>query len=216
MGYLRPEWRYIVNYANSYNIGPFLARFVGQHPFVISRVGDIRLLASPLRQAVIDAVAANGPLTVAEIGRLLRRRPDRVYYHVKLLARAGMLVASAGQSSSGRSEARFDVPGRPLMLLYDPASPANRREVARVVAAMLRGAGRDFRKGFLAEDVVVTGPRRNLWAGRVQGNLTAVELTEANVLIDRLSQLMHGSSHRVSSRTRLHQLTWVLSPGEDT
>src|SRR5687768_14969162 len=45
---------------------------------IIDHPGAIRLLASPFRQAILDAISADGPLSVAELSAVFRRPPDRL------------------------------------------------------------------------------------------------------------------------------------------
>lgn len=176
---------------------------------VIDRPAAIRLLASPLRQAMLDVIAAEGPLSVAELSRLLRSPADRLYYHVKRLTAVGLLVVSPGRGS--RSEARFDVPGRPMHVRYQPDSASNRRAVVRVAEGMLRAARRDFARGFRA-GVEGEGPKRRLWASRVEGNLTSTEIARLNRLLSAALTLVLSARRRGGPTARGHQLTWVSSP----
>jgi hypothetical protein len=137
---------------------------------------------------------------------------DRLYYHVKLLQRAGLIVANGGKAANGRSEAKFDVPGRPVYLRYDPASAANRRAVGKVVESILRTARRDFVRALTDPAVKVSGKDRNLWTARIHGNLSKRDLVEVNDLFHQLITLMSRSSGKLPPRGKLHQLTFSFSP----
>jgi DNA-binding transcriptional ArsR family regulator len=176
---------------------------------VIEKPEAIRLLASPLRQAMLDAVAAEGPLSVAELSRLLRRPADRLYYHVKRLAAVGLLVDSFDDGS--RAEARFDVPGRPMYIRYRPESAGNRRAVVRVAEAMLRAARRDFARGF-RPGVESEGAKRRLWASRVEGDLTPNDMARLNRLLSAALELVLSARRHSDPRARRQQLTWISSP----
>lgn len=179
--------------------------------YVIRDVKAVRLLGSPLRQALLDWIAARGPATVAELSDHLGKPADRLYYHVRLLERAGLLVAEETQATNGRSEARFDVPGRPLVLEYQPASPSNRRAVRRVIAGVLRSARSDFDHAIADADVRVDGPSRELWAGRMEALLTPDDLETVNDLLKKIFRLMQESSAPAPD-AKPYQLSWVLSP----
>jgi DNA-binding transcriptional ArsR family regulator len=181
-------------------------------PYVIERRGAIRVLASPFRQAILDTVSADGPLSVAQLSDVLRRRPDRLYYHVKRLLGAGLLIPAP--DTAGGREARFEVAGRPMFIRYDPADAANRRAVVGVMEAMLRAARRDFTRGFKA-GVEAEGPRRRLWVSRVEGTLTATEIQRLNRLLTAAIALVMSGRRRPGRGARLHQLTWVSSPGRE-
>ena len=181
-------------------------------PHVIERHGAIRLVASPLRQAILDAVSADGPLSVADLSEMCHRPPDRLYYHVKRLLAAGLLIPAP--EDAGAREARFDVAGRPMYIRYDPGNAANRGAVVGVMNGMLRAARRDFSRGFRA-GVAGNGPRRRLWVSRVEGTLTDAEIERLNRLLFAAIALVMSGRRRPGRGARVHQLTWVSSPGRE-
>ena len=148
----------------------------------IERVEQVRALESTVCQEIVDLVGAAGPCSVREMAGFMGRRPDSLYYHVRKLSAAGLLVDRGIRGSGRRAEAMYDVPGRPLRLAYDPSDPENVRAVSRVVASMLRSANRDFRGGFRPDLAVVEGDERNLWAARMKGWLSVDDLAELNTL----------------------------------
>jgi hypothetical protein len=154
----------------------------------------IAALASPVRQEIIDTVEALGSATIAEIAVQLGRPADGLYYHVRRLVRAGLLV---GNGSGYRTP-------RPLRLDYDRDPAA----VRRVIASMLRIARRDFDAGFAG--ATTRGPRRSLWAGRATGWVGVRELAEINTLIARIDKLLHRPRRRDSDQ--LASWCFVLAP----
>src|SRR5689334_6560879 len=159
----------------------------------ISDAAAIAALASPVRQELFDTLEAlGGVATIAELAEQLGRPADGLYYHVDLLRRAGLLVAApAGRSRAGRSERRYRIPARPgrVGLGYRPREPRNVAAVRAVVGGMLRIARRDFDRA-LVGDVVVDGPRRELWAARGTGWVSDAELAALNRLLVQLTQLL--------------------------
>src|SRR5262245_7878876 len=101
--------------------------------YQIRDVRAIRALSSPLRQSILDLVVGRGPLSVADLAKELSRPADRLYYHVRVLQRAGLLLARPDVAGSGRAETRFDVPGRPMLLKYTPDVTSRRRAITRVI-----------------------------------------------------------------------------------
>jgi hypothetical protein len=179
-----------------------------QQPHVIRDVKAIRLLGSPLRQAILDWIAASGAATVAELSEHLRRPADRLYYHVRLLERAGLLVGHESAAPSGRAEMRFDVPGRPMLLQYEPS---NRRAVKTVIAGVLRSARSDFNTSLADSAVRVDGPARELWAGRIEALLTPDDVERLNAAIGQVFAALGQSSSRATD-AKVYQFTWVMSP----
>lgn len=188
----------------------------------IERLEQVRVLESTVCQEIVDLVDAAGPCSVGEMAGYMGRRPDSLYYHVRKLNAAGLLLDRGVRGSGRRAETVYDVPGRPLRLAYDPSDPDNVRAVGRVVASMLRSANRDFGAGFRPELAVVEGEQRNLWAARMNGWLSEDDVAELNSLLNRILDLFQrskgaeaaGQRPEPASRSsrRLHSLSWVLAP----
>jgi len=178
--------------------------------YYIKDAARIRLLASPLRQAILDWIVSSGPATVAQLAERLSRPADRLYYHVRLLVRAGLLVEQ--QARGDRIEAVYDVPGRPMLLDYGDARDG-RRAVTRVVDALMRNAQRDFRRAADDTTLRVKGARRELWSGRSEGLLGPDEIAAVNAHLTAAAEIMRNA---VGSKTRkgrkAYQLTFSLSP----
>lgn len=173
---------------------------------IVERADHIALLASPARQELVDTLdALGGEATVAELAVQLGRPVAGLYYHLQLLARAGLIEQLAGDGSARR----YRVPPA-LRLRYRPGPTANARAVTRFAGGMLRVALRDFAAAIRDPRVIADGPRRMLWAARVKGWVGRAELTEINRLIARLAMLV--SPERAPGRDRLVALTWVLAP----
>jgi hypothetical protein len=184
----------------------------------ISDAKAIRLLGSPLRQAIIDRIVSGGPTSVAQLAGSLSRPADRLYYHIKLLVRAGLLVERA--AIGGRVEAAYDVPGRPMLLDYGSTVGKQRRAVARVVDALMRSGQRDFRRSVSDKSLRVEGPLRELWSGRAEGLLSPADLAALNKHLQAAVMVLLRAEHAPASRPasqrsaprKRYQLTWSLSP----
>jgi hypothetical protein len=178
--------------------------------YVITDIKAVRLLAAPVRQAILDLIVATGPMTVAALSAALDRRADRLYYHVKLLVSAGLLVPRAPGAGPGRQESSFDVPGRPMVLQYQPSSRPHRRAVTRVVGSLLRSASRDFSEALAAPGVRTSGARREVWSGRVEALLPAKDIETLNRLLGRLHSFMqeHRPPRKGAKRV---QFTWAMT-----
>ena len=177
---------------------------------VIEEPAQIRLLASPARQDIVDTLEAfGGEATVAAIAAQLGRPSDGLYYHLRLLVRGGLLV-ELPDDGEGRRYRTLAPRGTRLRLRYRPGKTPNARAVATVAAGMLRTARREFAAGIRHEDVVTEGAARTLWASRAKGWLTGRDLAEANRLLARLNDLFVGG--RAPRGGTLVSLTFVLAP----
>lgn len=179
---------------------------------VVEHPREVELLASPIRQEIVDTLEAlGGTAPVAALAAQLGRPADGLYYHLRLLAAGGLLEELPADAEGRRYRTRAaGRRKRHMQLRYRPGTTANARAVARVAAGMLRIAGRDFEAGMGDADAVVAGPRRQLWAARTKGWVGPAEIEEINRLLARLGELLRQP--RDARRTRLLSLTWVLAP----
>lgn len=178
-------------------------------PYLIETLPQLRALRSPARQEVLDAVQAAGPCSIAELGSLLGRAPDSLYYHVKSLLRLGLLTETP--SGRPRPATLLDVPGRPMRIRYRP-DPASRRALQAAVASMLRLTARDFTGGLQSPLATTEGPARNLWAARVKGRLTPAQTARLSALLHEASQLVVEASRSPHARNPLLAFTFCLTP----
>lgn len=170
----------------------------------------IRLLASPVRQELVDTLASlGGEAAVAELSEQLGRPADGLYYHLQLLAESGLLREREG--SAGERIFRLAGAGdAPLRLAYDLASEEARDALAAYAKGLAQIAERDFQAALNQPGTVVEGDGRQLWAARNKGWLSDAELAEANALLERLCDLL--SRPRDASRNRPMSLAFVLAP----
>ncbi len=169
----------------------------------------IGLLASPVRQDIVDTLAAlDGEADVATVAGELGRAADGLYYHFELLADAGLItrVDADGDARRYRIGTR---PGTALRLAYEPGGECA-EAVQAVVARQLQAAGRDFRAAVARNGVRTRGPDRELWAGRSRGWLDEAGLREANELLERLQALLQGP--RQPGQDQLFSLSFVMAP----
>jgi len=178
-------------------------------PFVATSARQLRTLASPVREEIIDAVSLIGPCTVTEMSRFLGRSRHALYYHVRAMRRVGLLLET--QASSRRAVAQYDLPGRPFSVQYDLTTPGIRRAVIALAHIRLRSAARGFVRACDAKLATTHGARRNLWVTHWKGWLSDQELEEVNRLLKRLVRLLsHEPGER--RRRRAHELTFALAP----
>jgi DNA-binding transcriptional ArsR family regulator len=177
----------------------------------VSDRGQIRLLSSPVRQEILDTIAAlGGEASVAELADELGRPADGLYYHLKTLVRGGLVRSAEVVKGEERLFKLVTGAGRPLRLTYDLGHDGNARELDAFARGLLQIAGRDFGAALGNKDVGVEGPARELWASRNKGWLSADDLKEVNALLERLSAIT--SQTRAAGRNRLISLAFVLAP----
>lgn len=170
--------------------------------------GQLKALASAARQDLVDLLARTGPASVTELGRLLQRPADGLYYHLRELQRVGLVQPAGTRLRGGREEALFRTADQEPAVHHDPSPGGNSPAVSAIVASMLRLGIRDFRKAAALGHVRTEGARRDLWALRVTGWLSPTELTAVNRRMRALRDAF-GKRHGTG---QLYSITILLTP----
>lgn len=170
----------------------------------------IEVLASPVRQEIVDTLAAlGGEASAAELAEQLGRHMDGLYYHLKILCKAQLVVAVDSGAEAGRRY-RLGGDGQPLRLAYSAGDASRAQALCSFVHGLLQVAEHDFGEALANEDVVTEGAGRELWAARNKAWLSETELAEVNQLLERLCTLM--SRPHTPERSHLLSCTFVLAP----
>jgi DNA-binding transcriptional ArsR family regulator len=177
-------------------------------PFVIRDRLQLRSLASPVRQEIVDVLCELGSLAVAELAAALDRPADALYYHLRALVKCGLVKRAGHRLSGQRKEELFRSVSPELRLQYETGAGGNGREVTRIVGSMLRLGTRDFARAFRRGDAKVSGAGRELWAMRRSGWLSARQLAELNRSMTHLSEAVS----KPRGRGRLYAITLLLTP----
>lgn len=177
----------------------------------IAEPAAIEVLASPVRQELVDTLfALGGEASTAALAEALGHHADGLYYHLRLLCDAGLIEELRPAEGKERS---FRLAGdglTPLRLAYRPGAEGNAEALGTYVGALLKVAGRDFEQAVAVADAVVEGPHRQLWASRNKGWLSGSDLAETNALLERLCALL--SQTRSPERDTLMTLAFVMAP----
>lgn len=186
-------------------------RRAGARPLhAVRETRQVEALASGARQELVDALQSLGPCSIAELGAHLGRASDSLYYHVRLLERAGLMVARGSRRVGSRDEVLYDVPGR-LALDVEPRSPGERRTLLRLVASAVRLAQRELAAALECGAARYRrGPARNAWGARTKGWLTRAELAQVRAHLEAANALVQGGRPRRGAQ--LCSLTFVLTP----
>ena len=178
--------------------------------YVIRQPKQLAAIRSPVRQEIIDVLAATGIRTVAEIASMLGRSTHSLYHHVRVLERAGLVLNMGIERRNRRDEALYATPGRRMRIHRDPGSPTIVRHMRGLVAGMLRLTERDFVRELARPDRTKIVPSMDLSAGRMKGRLTTAQLREVRRLMARLYDLL--GNHPEQTVGTMHALTMVIAP----
>lgn len=181
--------------------------------YTIERPEQIALLASPIRHVILDALAAaRKPCSVSQLAKLVGRPADSLYYHLRALRRAGLVLEVERPRGADRETTYYTAAGHRMRIRYDFGSPTFRKNIVRMVTAMLRAGERDFSRAAERTAARGFGRRRDTWAGRRELRLTGKQLEALNRLIGELFDVEQAGP---DVRSRRYALTLALAPVPD-
>jgi DNA-binding transcriptional ArsR family regulator len=175
---------------------------------IIRSEKQLAVLASAQRQEIVDVLAEMGTVSVAELAATLGRPADALYFHLRALVAAGLVLRAGDRAAGTRREALFRTVAPELLLRYEPRQAANRTAVAAIVRSMLRLGIRDFDRAQESGDVVVSGARRELWALRKTGRVSPERIAGVNRAIKNLVHAVVTPQ----GKGRLYAVTVLLTP----
>lgn len=187
---------------------------MGRSKLVIERLDQLEAIASPVRQELLEAVAASTECSVAELASQLGRRPDALYYHIRKLVEVGLIEEMGSRRTAHREESVYRTRGQPVEIRLDRDDPKKIRTVHRLLGALLRLTDRDLKDAIDSGRGVFEGRGRNAGAGRIKGWLTAEDRREVTRLLTRITEIFRRS--RDPSRGRLYALTYAFLPLQAT
>lgn len=109
-------------------------------PFVLGDVRVLKALAHPLRIRLL--VELSEPRTVKETARALEVPPTRLYYHVRILERAGLIRVMETRMVSGIEERTYRAVARDWS--PSPTLPASTLAASGVIEALLGMVGAEL------------------------------------------------------------------------
>jgi len=169
-----------------------------------------RILASPLRQEILQAFAQEPSLTVRELGARLGKSRGALYYHVRELLTAGVLVEAERVLVGRRYESHYSLAAERLAVAADASSDAARDSTLKLVWSTLRQAGREFESalesGRLEEhEGLEVGQRMRAW-------LTDRDLERVQTHLRRIHEICARAAAR--ERGTLYSFTSLVVPLE--
>jgi DNA-binding transcriptional ArsR family regulator len=172
---------------------------------------ELRVLASPERTEILQALQGRPPMSVREIGEALGRLPVSLYYHLHALARAGLVERAGPRPAARGKEALYALRAAQLTIQPDVRGPGE-------IAAMRKIAAGVFRRAQRLNDAIVgeRPARRRLRREHVLAQRTvrldAKGLERINRLLLELLEQMRHASHATGGRFYTVTLHLVRSP----
>lgn len=176
----------------------------------ITDIRQVEALVSATRQEIVDGLQTAGPASIRELGEMLGRAPDSLYYHFRVLEKVGLILQVETRPSSRRDEVVYDLAQRPAKIELDPQDTRSRSAMNKIYGTFLRLAERNLKSAMETGTARLQGPDRNASAGHLTAWLTDDEVRAVNQKLQELQQIFHKK--RVPGSGKLHALTYALSP----
>ncbi len=179
---------------------------------------QIAALAAPLRAALVERLESQGPASVRELAEQLGVQPDALHYHVRLLVEIGLLERVGTRPTRRHDEALYALAHDRCRVAHAPSEPGNTEALTKLAKTILVQAGQDFAEGLASPRAKGARPGRNLWALRLEAELSAAELRELEAHLEAIAELLRkpAASERPAPGRKLVALSWVLAPIEVT
>jgi DNA-binding transcriptional ArsR family regulator len=176
----------------------------------IARPREKRVLASAVRQNLLDTLVASREASAQELAAQMGMRVSALYYHLQLLERAGLVVRRGTRRGAARHEANFAPRATRIALDYGLDSVSGRSASVRLGRTLLRAAARDFAVGVHSSLARGDGARRNLWVSRAKAWLTDREIGAIHRRLLEIEELL-ARARRGPGKV-LCAASWVLAP----
>jgi DNA-binding transcriptional ArsR family regulator len=118
------------------------------NPLQLTDAGMMRALAHPARIAIWEHLGLEGPATATECAAITGLTPSACSYHLRTLAKYGIVEADPEHSADGRER-----PWRVKILAFnvdDGAGSPARQEAARLLNATVRASAEELRDSYAA------------------------------------------------------------------
>ncbi len=146
--------------------------------YVVRRADQRAALTSPLRLEILEHFHVVGPAAVDEVAARMGRAPDSLYYHIRMLAKVGLLRPCGSRQSGKRDKALYAVVARRIELPCRPGSATE--STMKTMTLAFRMSEREMRAAMESGRFVEQGRHRNFFTCRVRSDLSRAALAEVN------------------------------------
>ena len=183
----------------------------GKH--VIRTPRQVRAMAGPLQNEILATLESLGPSSARQIAEHLGIAPESLYYHLRRLRTAGLLVEQGKRATVRRPETLFSLAAGELVL--DPANqqPAFLAALADVQRSLLSMATRLYGRALRRGNAIRSGRRRNLCVIQQNARLGPRDLAELNRKLEDVAAFM--ASHDTPAVEGFLSVTISMSPLRD-
>ena len=169
---------------------------------------QLKVLRTPTRHRVLNAILELGPCSVSEIAHRLEWKPESLYYHVKALLEVGLIVAAGERQTDRRAETLY-APVAPEIQLDDgDRTPEYLAAVWDTYRAALRATERELERA-LEKERDGSGPRKNTMLHQANVRMSPSDAAKLREMLDEVMAFALGAESREGSTSV--SLTMALS-----
>jgi DNA-binding transcriptional ArsR family regulator len=159
---------------------------------VLKDIAQIKALADPLRLQVLEAFCQK-PMTTKQVAILLEQNPTKLYHHVDILEKAGLIRLVKTQQNRGTVEKYYQGVARRIavsqILANSPSEAGSPRdELLKALTSALEATMSEIRKSVSAKLIKRGEPGRKAIVARVHVITTQ---DKGEKLFERITEWMH-------------------------
>lgn len=171
---------------------------------LVSSPSAWRVLMSPVRHEIVEAVRLLGPCSIADVAELIDRPADSLYKHVQQLQDGGFIAEAGFRKGDRNVEQLIDVVADDFAIDFqDNTGDAENDAVVATANSFLKAAARAVRDSAEARQLQFQSQERNISINYELSWLTPEAFQEVRELIRRLKQLMDDGKKRREGRLYL-------------
>lgn len=178
-------------------------------PYYVLDRSQLACMASPVRQDIVDHLAAHESLSIKELAAAIGRKPSAVYHHLNQLLEAGLVIEVGSRVVNRKTENLYATPSRRMRLKKALEDPSNDDLITEIVAALCRQSERDFLSGLKSDATNREGSDANLGFFRLVNRPSPAALAELNQKLDEIGEILWRDP---DPDAPVVALTWIMAP----
>jgi len=187
---------------------PAAAPEKSDQPGLVLSERQVRSLASPARHEVFATLLRLGPSSARELADALDQPADALYYHLRHLAKVGLVHEVGKRPTATRPEAVYEVTAKLLRVHPTRRDRRYLGAMRKLFAAALRTVSRRIDAALDDPDLERQGPHRRLTFRTQLVRLDDASLEAVNNKLDELSKLL---GERTGDEGELYQVVTVAT-----
>ncbi len=176
---------------------------------LITSTKQLRSLKTPIRQQIIAAMAQLKTCSVSELAPHVGLAPESLYYHIKKLARAGLIRVNRERLSGKRLEKVYELVAPRILVDSRKRSKGFLDALGDLYGSVLRAAERDLRRTLGHEKTLSGGSRKTTDVRRLTARLDGRAAAKVRQKIDELMEFI--ADHDDEANTEIHSITTVFN-----